>query len=119
MKNLQILRKSNKLTLAQLAKDLGISHQVLSNYELGKANPPIDFIVNLADYFGCSVDYLLGHQTKSIVQLEMLTNAQREVMDLVKTLDDKEAYSVVGYINHMRGTPLNGLVEKILNEGRK
>ena len=119
MKNLKILRKQQGLGQIEMAKRLNLAKSTYARYEIGETEPDLDTLIKLADYFGCSVDYLLGHQTNSIVQLEMLTNAQREVMNLVKTLDDKEAYSVVGYINHMRGTPLNDLVEKILNEGRK
>lgn len=114
MQNLKNLRKERKISSYQLAKAVNISQPLLSNYELGKTNPPINAIIKLADYFGCSVDYLLGHQTNNILQLELLTPAQREVFDLLKTLNDREAYSLIGYINHMRGSSLADVVDKIL-----
>lgn len=117
--NLKKLRQEASLTQQDVAKDCGLTLRSYQNYESQLREMNYETLRKLADYFGCSIDYLLGHQTTKIAQLELLTSAQRELFDVLKTLDDKEAYSVIGYINHMRGTPLNDLVEKILNEGRK
>lgn len=119
MENLKKLRTQKKVSQSEMAKVVNMSVRGYQNIEYGVNEASYTILNKLADYFGCSIDYLLGHQTNSIIQLEMLTQSQREAIDLVKTLNDKEAYSVVGYINHMRGEPLNDLVEKILNEGRK
>lgn len=119
MENLKLLRVQKKLSQTEMAKIVNMSVRGYQNIEYGVNEASYSILFKLADYFGCSIDYLLGHQTTKIAQLELLTSAQRELFDVLKTLDDKEAYSVIGYINHMRGTPLNDLVEKILNEGRK
>lgn len=60
--NLKKLRNENNLTLDQLSKEVEISNPLLSNYEQGKVNPPIKNLFKLADYFGVSIDYLLGHE---------------------------------------------------------
>lgn len=54
------LREDNDLTQTQLAKELHISQRAYSHYEAGTRKIPIDIIIAIADYYNCSIDYLLG-----------------------------------------------------------
>ena len=54
------LRIDHNLTQQQIADMLHISQNTYSQYEIGKLNYPIDVLVALADFYGVSVDYLLG-----------------------------------------------------------
>jgi len=55
------LRKNNNLTLKKLSEELGdIKEATISRYEHGRREPNLDTLLKLSDYFGCSVDYLLG-----------------------------------------------------------
>ncbi len=60
MKRLRELRKSQKLTLQELSKILGVSPQVLSRYELCEREADYKTTCKIAEYFDVSVDYLLG-----------------------------------------------------------
>lgn len=60
MKNLRLLRKEKNLTLRELASEFGIAESTLSLYENAKRQPDFDTLKNFAEYFGVSVDYLLG-----------------------------------------------------------
>lgn len=60
MKKLKELRKSKGLKQADVAKALSISTQVYCNYENGQRQPNPEMLQKLADFFGVSVDYLLG-----------------------------------------------------------
>lgn len=51
--------KRNK-TLKQVEQDTGISNSNLSRWECGKVLPNINFCVILADYYGISLDELIG-----------------------------------------------------------
>ena len=53
--------KRNK-TLQQVEKDTGISNANLSRWECGKVLPNIDFCVQLADYYGITLDELIGSE---------------------------------------------------------
>lgn len=44
----------------QLAKDLGLTPQSVNQYRNGEAVPRIETLLDMANYFGVSVDYLLG-----------------------------------------------------------
>ena len=47
-------------TRYRIAKDMGITQTQLSNWYLGKQTPKLISLIDLADYFNCSLDYLVG-----------------------------------------------------------
>ena len=57
---LKDLREDRDLKQAALADYLQIHQTTYSDYELGKLNIPISVLHRLADYYGTSIDYLLG-----------------------------------------------------------
>lgn len=112
--NLKSLRMQNNLSQQQLAKTLGVKQNTLSNYENGITQPDLNLIIKISDYFNCSIDYLLGHQTKNTVYLDSLTENQKEVISLIKTLTDRETAKVIGYIERIKETPLEDIILKHL-----
>jgi len=55
---LKNLRKRNCLTQDDIAKELGVSQQMVSYYESGKSKPDAEFLTKVAAYFGVSIDFL-------------------------------------------------------------
>lgn len=68
MKNYGTMLKEHRLsrgkTLIDVETETGISNANLSRWECGKNLPNIDFCVQLADYYGITVDELIGHELK-------------------------------------------------------
>ena len=64
MQNLINARKAMAKNQQEIADYLGISRQAYSNYEAGKREPDFETLLNLGEYFDCSVCYLLG--TKNV-----------------------------------------------------
>jgi transcriptional regulator with XRE-family HTH domain len=60
LENLRGLREDRDLTQTDMARELRIHQTTYSDYELGKLNIPTDTLIQLALFFGTSVDYLLG-----------------------------------------------------------
>lgn len=58
--NIRNLRIDNGYTQKQIAAYLGISQNTYSQYEVGVLNYSVDTLEKLADFYGVSVDYLLG-----------------------------------------------------------
>lgn len=57
--NLRILRDKKHMTQAQVSEQLKLGEKVLSNYENGKREPDYDLLIDLADFYGVTVDELL------------------------------------------------------------
>ena len=62
--NIRSLRIDNGYTQKQIAAYLGISQNTYSQYELGVLNYSVETLEKLADFYGVSVDYLLGRTCK-------------------------------------------------------
>ena len=54
------IRKRCGLTQKELAEGIGSSESAISQYENGKRQPDYETLLKISDYFGVSVDYLLG-----------------------------------------------------------
>lgn len=116
MKNLKSIRSNNNLTQLQVSKDLKIPTTTYATYEQNKALPSESMLVKIADYFNCSVDYLLGHQPQNVLYLDSLTDEQKEAVELVKQLDNRQVLKVIGYIERIKDTPFEDVVNRILKK---
>ena len=56
---LKQIRKAKGISQLKLAMDLNTSQNTISRYETGEREPGIRELIQLADYFHVSVDYLL------------------------------------------------------------
>ena len=57
---LQKLRKMRNISQLKLALDLNMNQNSISRYETGEREADYATLIAIADYFGVSVDYLLG-----------------------------------------------------------
>ncbi|WP_273709479.1 helix-turn-helix domain-containing protein [Leuconostoc mesenteroides] len=60
MNRLRELRKERGLSQDRLANEMSINIKTLRRYEVGENNPRVAILIELADYFDVSVDYLIG-----------------------------------------------------------
>ena len=58
------LREDRDLTQKQVAQMLGMSQTGYSKYETGENDIPTLILIKLADFYGTSIDYLLGRTDK-------------------------------------------------------
>ena len=58
--NIRNLREDNDKKQQELADYLNIKQTTYSKYELGKINIPIEVFIKLADYYGVTIDYIVG-----------------------------------------------------------
>ena len=54
------LAKSKKIAIGKMLSDCDISKNTLSSMQSGGYLTRVENIVRMADYLGCSVDFLLG-----------------------------------------------------------
>ena len=63
------LREDNDLTQKKIADKLNISQRAYSHYENGSRSMPLNILVQLADIYNCSVDYLLGRTNNKKINI--------------------------------------------------
>lgn len=56
------LRKEKKLTQEEAAREIGIALRTYCRYEKGEREPTVPTLWKLADFFGVSIDYLVGRK---------------------------------------------------------
>lgn len=62
-KRIRFLRKEKKsISLINMGKEIGENWSIISAWEHGNAEPSLDTIIKLADYFDCTTDFLLKGQ---------------------------------------------------------
>ena len=61
LQNLRALRLACNISQAKLGEAVGMSQQSINQYENHEVEPDIGTLVRLADFFGTSVDFLIGH----------------------------------------------------------
>lgn len=63
---LRDLREDHDLVQKEVASHLGIDQRVYSNYETGKREIPVHLLLELAELYRTSVDYLLGRTDSKV-----------------------------------------------------
>ena len=64
MLKLRELRKKTNMTMKELGAALGLAESTISQYETGKRQPDYETLLRLGEFFGVSIDYLLGQETE-------------------------------------------------------
>ncbi len=124
---LKLLRKERGIRQKEAADSLGVAQALLSHYENGKRECGLDFLVQAADFYGVSVDYLLGRTssrngvvitenelpessvsesyegaiegTGTFLRKKLITNALEVIFSLlIKTKNQKLAKAVSSYL---------------------
>lgn len=94
MERLKKLREAKGLTQLRLAMELNVSQETISGYEIGKAVPPAEMLVKLADVLDSSVDYILGRtDIKSTLRASELNEQEAEILAILrKQPQDKRTF---------------------------
>lgn len=61
---LKSLRKDKKMTAQELSEALDVPRATITAWEIKRSYPLVDRLVQIADYFNVSLDYLLGRKDK-------------------------------------------------------
>lgn len=60
MQNLKSLRQEKGYSQLEMAGELGIPQSTYQQYEAGINEPKLSTLIQIADYFDVSIDYLIG-----------------------------------------------------------
>lgn len=92
----------NNFTMEKIA---GIYNGSINTWKKGKAKPSLDALIKIADYFGVSLDYLVGREEKSInatqqERISVSSNAN-EMLTTFNQLSNDSQIMCIGFAEQM------------------
>ena len=93
---LRKIRKKTKLKQCQVAQALGLTPQIYSRYERGEREPSFEILIKMADFFGVTVDELLGRTSEP----QLFDNARierPEILDIFAQLTPAQQENLLNY----------------------
>lgn len=113
---LKELREKNQILSKNFANDMNVEPATVTNWEKGNRFPKEDMLIKIADYFNCSVDYLLGRtdNPQSIVYQQQLNNNEIEIeidKEYAQKLTTEEINSLFKELDSI-GFNIKSLIEK-------
>ena len=90
---IKAMREKNNMTQAELARYLGITRSSVNAWELGISTPSTQYIVELANLFQVSTDYLLNVDVTASISVAGLSerdvNILYELVSRLRELDQQ------------------------------
>lgn len=81
--NIKKLRLARGISQVELANQLNVSKQCVSNWENDNIQPSVEMLVKLARFFGVSTDYLLDINTQASIIVDGLTECEIAHLKLI------------------------------------
>ena len=100
MLRIKELRQSKGITQSKLAEILKISRSTIAMYEIGASEPDIVTLQSLANYFGVSVDFLLGKSENNVEGIKF----------------NRDVIKVPIYGNIPAGTPIDMIEDSFIED---
>lgn len=85
-KKIAYLRKEMEWTQAELAEKLFVTDKAVSKWEQGAGCPELNTVVDLANVFGVSTDYLLKDENTDFTPLKKADNAENDVVKVGESI---------------------------------
>ena len=96
MNRLKQLRIKKNIKQQDLAKALNVTKQSVSNWENNKRLPDVNTLIKLADFYNCSLDYLVGRELKE--------DNLKTINTLVSDLGHSSYDEVISILNILKKT---------------
>ena len=103
---LKELREERHLTQSEVAQQIQTSQTNIGRWENELNEPTASFLVRLADFFNCSVDYLLGREDdfgNVVVQTEKpapLPQDEQELLNIYQALSPAHRAQILEYARY-------------------
>lgn len=98
------LRESEHLTQAQLAKKLNVKSQTINQWEHGERDLKTGYIIELANFFGVSADYILCLENCKTHTVENISNeiglSENNIINLMEMSETKDVFIRCVYNNN-------------------
>lgn len=96
--NLRDLRKAKNIKQETFAEAMNVSRQTVSKWENGTAMPELKKLTNIAEYFGVTMDELLGYSNGNAGEITTEIN-DKQYIDEILNLQNKTIQNKIKSIN--------------------
>ena len=96
--NIKKLRIEAGKSQQEMAKILNLSQTGYSAYEIGKSEPNVDTLIKLADYFGTTIDNIVGHEVSYLIDRSQFSETQLNIIDTIKKLPEDTCRRIEAYV---------------------
>ena len=90
------MREDMDLTQQKIANDLYFTVESYSKYENGHRNPSLEMLVQMANYFDVTTDYLLGREN---ISAQALTEYEMKLIEAARKADDRAREDALQILN--------------------
>ena len=97
MIKLKEIRSKIGFSQIEVAKRLSLPISTYNQYETGKNEPNLETLCNLADFFHCSLDELVGRET-DIVNLNALNETEQYLIRKIIKMNNFEQAKTKAYV---------------------
>ena len=117
LERLKELQDENQLTIIEIAKGAGLPYSTIASYKSRGSIPSMIQLIALANYFGCTVDYLIGRSDDfgnvnvSGRSSEDLTENERRLLEQFRLMPEARQRTVLDMVD--------GLAESSVSAGGK
>ena len=104
----KLLRKERNLSQVKLAEALNLSKACISMIEIGKNEPTANTLIRYADFFECSIDFLLDREDDfGIINIPLkqsktaeLTPDGKELIEIFNALEKEYRAQILEYARY-------------------
>ena len=97
---IKTLREGRGMTQTELARRLGVTRSGVNAWEMGISVPSTQYVVELAQFFSVSTDYLFGIDSTATVSVAGLSD--EEIATLVAVANRYRALKTESYQNNSK-----------------
>jgi len=91
------IRRKKGLSQTELGNSIGVSQQVITNYERGLREPSIETLLKIAGALGISLEHLIG--AKPIKPNEQTSRALQKRFEQIKKLPPEKQKAFITFVD--------------------
>jgi len=112
---LRELRKKKNLTQKELGKIFKVSESTIGMYERNEREPSYDLIRQFSDFFGVSIDYLLGRDNAKKSSDVLSPKEEKDIAkELEKIMNQLESNDTIAFYGEIMDAETRELVKAAL-----
>lgn len=106
-KRLKELREEKGLSQEKLSREILVGCSTIGMYETDRRDPNYEITIKIADFFGVSIDYLLGRTNIKNPVNNYFKDLQKKFDETTQDLSDEEILDALKFYKEMKNKVKN------------